>query len=413
MNLRHRFLSRSAMVNWQRCPRLGYLGQAYKGHGLSPKKKTSPLAIGTANHAGVEVLMKGLMNGSVAVDDAVDDALGVYRSETVTGLFGVSDRHIGFVRKEHEALIEASVRLYAAVRLPSIAEKYTIIEVEKEHTIALASHLSLMSRPDAVFEDKFSGDLDVFSLKNPGKFDSRKDKDATVDMQGLSESFAVAHDYPDHRVHGVMMEHIIVGKPKDVEVEDGTDDGDYPTQRTPLVRGWRRVPTSESSTLETEYAWKFKYPNPNYDPSKPAKTGNFPKTALSAKQGWSPIAGYELAGGVKQWVELLSSGLMIPKGSYPSAEIFEYPPPYIRRPEHIDEWVESTIEEQTEISENLEKLEAGETTLAKAFPKYSHACRYPTKCVFYDICWKGASPDDPRLYEPRTPHHSQETENEH
>lgn len=401
--INHRYLSRTAMTSWQRCPRKGYLGQVYGGRGISPKLKTSPLALGQSNHAGVEVLMKGLMHGVINVDFAVNTALGVYGTETERGLYGVPDRHVAFVRREHQALIEGAIRLYAAVRLPVVAEKYTILEVEEEHTIALTPSLTLISRPDAVFEDNFSGALDVFSLKNPGKFDFRKNKDATVDMQGLSESYAVAHDYPDHSVKGVMMEHIIVGKAKDVEVEDGTEDGGYPIQRSPLVRGWFNAATGE-------LAWKYMYDNPNYDPSKPAKTGNFKQTTLSAKKGWSPIAGYDLVGGVEEWIENLSSGLMIPVGSYAANEIFEYPPPYIRRQEHIDEWLESTIAEQTSISERLASLEAGTTTLAKAFPKYSHACVYPQRCEFYDVCWKGHSPNDQNVFEQRTPHHAQELE---
>lgn len=409
--MKHRYLSRSALVQWRRCPRLGYYTNVYGGMGVVSKTKSTALSIGTANHAGVQTLLTGLKNDDVDVDLAVAEALATYKEEIKPGLVTsrgrpIPERFVARVMRENQAIIEAAVRLFAAVRLPTIHEKYEILEVEAEHTIRLTPDLTLVSRPDAVFEHRFSGWLDVFSLKNPGAVDYRKVKDATVDMQGLSESFAVAYDYPDRHVNNVMMEHIVVGKEMSEEEEDGSgDDVDYPVRRTPLVRGWLR--TLPSGTYEV--AWRYEYENPNFDPAKPRKTGNFKNTRLSSKQGWSPVVAYDYPGGVTAWVRDLAAGLFIPKYQNPANEIFIYPPPYERRPAHIDRWLTQIIHEQTEISSKIEKVEAGIITLDQAFPMYEHSCYYPARCPFVDVCWKGRSIDDPALFEPRTPHHAQET----
>jgi len=131
-----------------------------------------------------------------------------------------------WLKEEMAALVEAMVRCWARRRWRGIHEAFTILEVEREgcwklaeepckfcaggklqfdstfdHSVKLTCpkcggsgvefELHFLSRHDALLHERSTGYLYLQSFKTTGSWDRRKELDAQVDMQGLSEAVDV------------------------------------------------------------------------------------------------------------------------------------------------------------------------------------------------------------------------------
>lgn len=120
-----------------------------------------------------------------------------------------------YLRKELAALVEGMVRTWARRRWRATLEQFEVLEVEREGEWRLAefrSHAGLtghsadgndcddycqhaevrfQSRHDALLLERSTSYLYLQSYKTTGKWDRRKEMDAQVDMQGLTEAVDV------------------------------------------------------------------------------------------------------------------------------------------------------------------------------------------------------------------------------
>jgi PD-(D/E)XK nuclease superfamily len=240
------YTDRSRIETYQRCPRLRWLEYHEAGTGLSPAKKSLPLAVGGSVHVGLQHLLLGA-GEDAAVVAALDDfstfksALALDIAEQSALATALDPRDAGFnaqltataaelgmspddpalgelltrqrnsaaefddwLYREQSALVEGMVRAYARRRLRPLLEEFEVLEVEREGQWLLSHRdddpdadcyegydLHFMSRPDALLRSRADNSLYILSFKTAASWDIRKERDAQHDMQGLSEGVEV------------------------------------------------------------------------------------------------------------------------------------------------------------------------------------------------------------------------------
>ena len=146
--------------------------------------------------------------------DAVDLSLMQVDTSQQTAV-AMADKAAGmddYLREELAAQVEAMVRAYARRRLRPLLEQFEVLEVEREGEWKLGEALLpedlvidgevcgveqvptpiiFMSRLDALLLERQTGYLYLQSYKTTGQWDRRREADAQVDMQGLSEAVDV------------------------------------------------------------------------------------------------------------------------------------------------------------------------------------------------------------------------------
>lgn len=140
---------------------------------------------------------------------------------TVTAPGSMCQSDADYLREELAALVEGMVRAYARRRWRLLLEQFEVLEVEQEGEWKLAEwggdkpaslqhetwnkfspqmqriigmpavELHFLSRHDALLLERSTGYLYLQSYKTTGAWDRRKEMDAQVDMQGLSEAVDV------------------------------------------------------------------------------------------------------------------------------------------------------------------------------------------------------------------------------
>jgi hypothetical protein len=122
-----------------------------------------------------------------------------------------------WLKEELSALVEGLIRCWARRRWQGVHESYDVLEVEHEGSWKLAEwsepvtlgfnldgspvvrdcELHFHSRPDALLLERSTGYLYLQSFKTTGAWDRRKELDAQVDMQGLSEAVDVERRFAE------------------------------------------------------------------------------------------------------------------------------------------------------------------------------------------------------------------------
>ncbi len=133
-----------------------------------------------------------------------------------------------WLKEEMAALVEGMVRCWARRRLESLLRDHIIIEVEQEGCWKLAEwgatvdydiervenpathELYFLSRHDALLLERATGYLYLQSFKTTGSWDRRKELDAQVDMQGLSEAVDVERRF--HEAWELIHKEILVAE---------------------------------------------------------------------------------------------------------------------------------------------------------------------------------------------------------
>jgi hypothetical protein len=383
--------SRSAILEYQRCPRSRYWRYHHGGTGITPTRRAIPLVVGGSVHLGLEGLLKG-----ASVEDAVNGALQSYSEEVEGRGFNLSElEDSGYVYQEQRALCEALIRVFAIHGLAELHQRYRVLSVEREINWEIAPGLTLMARCDGELEDRELEEPFILSFKTAAYYDRRKERDGGHDVQGLSEMAAFEAD-TGRRAMGVQMVYLIKGTR--TETYDGS--GIF-AQASHLIRPWMK-----EGAIRPEFAWKWKFQDVE---------GGWHTLGKS----WKRVPIWERMP-IKEWIEILSSGSIQPEaGDALSAGII-FPPPIYRREQEMKDWVEQIVEQEGHVREGIAYVEQCERDPSYAtgrrgmlnayFPQYRRSCDYPTACDFQAVCF-GPAGDDPvgtGLYQIRKPHHELE-----
>ena len=405
--------SRSAALEYQRCPRARYAQYMWGGHGVVPARAQVELVTGSAAHAGVG----GLLNGAT-----VDDAVGLAHAEfdrELAGqpLAGCEGEWWEYTVAEQKALAEGLTRLYAARALDRLLAEFEVESVEREIVMPLTPELGWQARADAGLRRRADRDPYVYSLKTANQWSDRKDEENRLDMQGVSELASVEH-LTGERVMGVKMEFLIKGR------RDRTkgDDGVWRTlQDSALVRPWRSM-----GPFETRWAWQGLYPCADpatckYHSKRPSAN---PHHSLSSKDGWERVPVWEHMP-MREWVRMLTSGEVQPEAGDPCDQWIVSPVPYYRNQDDVRRWRRQVTAQEARVFQGADAcnsiLTGGPGNLEEAcdvwFPQYKRSCVWPTACQYYDHDTTACTLVGETLEDPvgaglvrRRPHHLAERE---
>lgn len=386
-------------------------------------------------------LLKSLGYGEHTTDEQVSK-LAEMRERSINAF----DRYLF---EEQSALVEGLVRAYARRRLRPLLDQYEVLEVEREGEWLLSesgggradinfgegtTHFSpgfelwFMSRPDALLLERSSRNLYLLSFKTAASWDIRKDRDATRDMQGLSEGVEVekrlarwwelAHtisngwqsEWPKlqaegctpsmgaylaglkspPRILGIRYEYMLKGDriyDKELTAELGLD---ARTQRSPLTRAYMN-PGMVAGEESWNVSWQY------------LKEGGEQSNLYWKSWHGTPVFRYMKT---KQWVDRLEQTVetigeenramgWTSKGqatgflkSHPLDDLFIPPIVVYRNDDELRDWIEQVEAQERAVAEHVEQVRAAKDAAEKRhllnihFPQHRRACEYPSTCPF-------------------------------
>lgn len=336
----------------------------------------------------------------------------------------------------------------------------------------LCYSLRFMSRPDALLRSRAEDSLYILSFKTAASWDVRKAKDAEHDMQGLSEGVEVERrlaewwaqiretekaggdwdELPDMgnatfdylrslpappRILGIRMEFLLKGsrwKDKDLSAKVGFDAW---SQRSHLVRYYEAtsVPRSktEAAFAHGDRCWAWDFIKSDGTESH------------LAWQNWRSRPAWELAGGVRVWIDALDDAEMAMSAydsttgmepremgwksraqtmgytsQHPLDAAFIPPITIYRNSDELLDWVEQTEYAERRVAEGVAAVNAaadeGErrSLLNQHFPMSRQACQWPSSCFALGLCFGSdslrADPLSSELFKIRIPNHPVEAD---
>lgn len=430
--------SRSEIIAADTCKRLRLLGSLTGPTGLGsvgigwvPTASAIPLAKGSMIHLGLQRLLE-----SASVDEAVADATAEF-TKTVKdrGFSGVLEADQAYTYAEQKALGEVVIRLWAAKRLPLLLSQYEVLEIEREAPIVeLAPGIGFQSRPDGVLRNKQTGFLEVLSFKSASTWRKEQDETNENDVQGISETWAVAQKYGP--VASVLMEYLILGQQKGqgVSVKNTEDESEIwvpskgpKLQDSPLVRPWR--------VGEGKYAFKGKVAldgktftlGKYFDPAYGLKGKARAEMIASKGEFISPRVAIWEEMPLKEWCDKLLHQEVFPEWEDSLNGLF-IGKRYTRHAQELVEWQrEAAAQEYTILYgklllENLSKdpalgefykMDGEPSTIQEVLDEYfprsvsrkpCHS-QYGQRCQFYSACWLGEQLGASLKFTERKPNH--------
>lgn len=410
-----RYIDRSRILSYLRCPRERWLNYHFNGTGITSGQLRVPLGTGTHVHAGLEALLKG-----AGVESAVSLATSAYQAEADAALSAMSTHldHYDYTVEEQVALVEALVRVYAIKGLPALLADYEVIEVESEYEWPLAPGQIMMSRLDGLLRRRNDGGLYVLSFKtDTGARLDDKLPDAQLDLQGLTEPLAMLMTRGDVAA-GVKMEWLVKGSWKEEVRGNGLH-----YQDSYLVRPYRR----DLAVTGAEWAWQYYTPCPGIEHKILGGNGRLWTCKGDSRThglgpSWERVPVWRHMP-IKEWVDILAA--VPPEQGNPLGGVLYLPPPIMRRERDMYSAKRTITALERSIDERLAILAqhtAGTQPMIEAldvvFPAtgaYTNQCNHSFggTCQFYPVCHSA----DPALalaswgslgYQPRTPHHEPE-----
>jgi len=366
-----RYISRSQIETWRRCPRKGWITYGYGGRGLRTTNNYVPLVDGSAVHSGVaEILRTG------DTEKGVTAALDYYnRTVQNKNFVDVAVEYMEYTKAEQSALVEAMVRVWAYKEYPQIMAKYDVKLIEREVDNELFAGLDFLATADAVLREKTSRDVFVYSLKTMASYDVRAEKTYQCDLQGVTESVMVERKIK-HRVAGVRYCFLIKG-PRYRQKDQNEEPTGLWIQDTPLLVGWKRYTTNGVA-----YAHRYKIPN------------EYGAGYSTLGKGWIKFNVWEEPGlTIKHWVEMLwkeqiqpTSINVVKNSCHVPVERFKYPTEVAR----VLVQITADAKRIKYATETLQTVPGDRAKIDRLAPPYQHSCFYPGKCEFAEsVCHKG------------------------
>jgi hypothetical protein len=391
--------SRSRIVSYKNCPRLGYLTYDRAAppepctpgaKGLEPATISLPLANGIAVHEAFEWILKGEDPESVIRKVlATYDAMLTERG--VSGEDLVNPEHL---LAEQRWLIEGLIRAWCRVRLPALRAEYDFVAIEKELLWDVGSvkdgnggHQPLIDtvRCDVLARRKADGGLFYIEWKTTTSGGDDWAKQWEHNTQLLANTLAI-EEVLHERCEGVLIEGVL----KDRRAVDKSRTSQFYGQRI------------QQSYLCYGY--------------KHDVTGEFRTTYTQAK-GWQKVAAFqEPEMTCARWVNEIM-------GADDVQGLFAPLPPIRPNPEQLRRWRIQTLAEESERQAKLAFVNGPfasnadqQDALDVCFPQNDDHCfRYwGHPCGFEPLCFRAQVAEDPigsGLYRARVSHHAVPEEN--
>ncbi len=366
-----------------KCNMYGYLKYFHEGKGVELDRKTFELSVGSAVHVGCDALWQGK-----DIEDAVCLAHEEYAHDLAeSDMFGdVEATAAKEIQSYQLDVIEAILRIWAKRRLPILLKEFEFVQSETKTVVRMTDDLGMLAKPDAILKSRFDGRYVNWSLKTAKKYSLDKHPSALIDTGGLTEAIIAANAVGGNdlkKISGTAMEYLVVGEVADKEN----------VIFHPGVIGWRKL---NENNGQYEYAWRWTFENPDYDPFGPKSTYHNPKSrSLSAKEGWQRFRARDYPGGIKAWVEDLMEGKFTPTHQDPGVELVIAPTAYHRTEMAVTRFWKTMLYKFSRIFAMRQALNEGMVSIEEAFPMENTSClRYGKeyRCEMWQICHEGTDP---------------------
>lgn len=389
--------SRSQMLLGQTCAKKREFAYHWQGRGVESTLLSEDLALGTAVHAGLEVLLRdhyvldepeygGSWNDFV--NSGANEANQVMMEQFRRGLemqqaaitIDPQSETAQLLAEEQANLAYALVWTFGRRRLASLLERFEVVKVEPEICWLVGSildgvsvefvessyyqtHIVMMSRPDAILRSRSDGKLWTVSWKTAKRFDGGYVERFESDVQSLTEGLAVQAKYGEAPA-GTLYTYFLKG--------DKTFDPETGAKRytSPLVRPY----CNWTGVGEPQYRGAYKW----FD-----EMG----TEKRCGKGWERIdiwKSFEMP----EWLELLDSGAVHPEANRDwLGEAVVEPDPRPFNPEYAERWRQKAVQQEGDWIAILQG-----DRMATQDETGCHV--YNRKCTYYGVCWRGETIED-------------------
>jgi hypothetical protein len=420
--------SRSQVEDTQRCPRREFWAYRYptpgaKVPGLSPARPSVEMSIGTAVHAGCELLVEAgryiaaAPLNSVDLDTAI--AAGLVAFDAIWQPYiATTDPTIEqppwliYQLAESRAMIEALISLfyYAPTGLQLLLDNYEILDIEPEITVPFADWLEFSGRPDIVVRHKRTQQLYTIDLKTSKEWDDRAQAAADTDNQGISQAICARYKYNEDSAGEIRWVLLKGGKRKG-------DDGIY-RATSGLIRPYKNTKAmfydasayavSNFYTCVEEHEHRWAKSNHKINGKNACPGGKL----HSRGDDWQQVNLWEDGGiTVREWVAWLAEN-----ESEQLDRLVVVPVAFKREGAELVSWQRQVASREHRavcaahrITSALKGggpigtwLESPLVMLDYDFYQDRTSCSYPFQCTFYDVCHKGGAERllDPELFQP-------------
>lgn len=372
--------------------------------GIVLKARSVPLVTGSAVHEGIAHMLnvRETQQPFLSVNDAVKVGLSEYDKVLNDRGFGPgTDKNSGtqdWIIQEQKAICEALIRVAGQTIVPQLlASGHEILSVEAERMTWFGESIDhditfiLLTRADVELYDPQNRQLYVINWKTAKEFQERDQDKLSISRQTLGEPFALQQAYsrkdlfpelahlPDHAtVAGV--QYIVLVKGRQKYDENRGHDVTY----SHLTRAWTALDPVSGKML---YSWKYYH-------------GNSRRQVLTKGSGFFTFESY--GGGVQQWIEDLSKGLIIGGEGNPNPfeSVIAMPAMCYMHPQRLARWRSQVVYDETDwYIKQASGVPPSQHTEACGAGKW--------KCQFFRLCHENMSPDCGD-YEPRKANHETE-----
>ena len=399
--MRWRF-SRTHHNIYKECPKKYWLTFHEQGTGIVPVTMALGLSRGILAHSILAHTLTRVKDTDKLPEPSFltnlfNEETTAFREEAVSR--GLEQTDQGMVLEEanrQACLVESLVRSWVKIRLPYLHQRFTIVKVEDDFDLTLDpdGEIVLMSKADAVIQDRTSKEYSALEFKTTGTDRDEYFEGWRYDVQTLNHLMAIKQEF-GKTGSSVMMEFLYCGYKKRDAMSGST------IYYSPLIRG--HVKRGNPPIDSDEYAWGSEY---------------------ARRKGWSPFnvwqedfeAKPQHMTNAEYWVNhVLDVGTL--QESLFTREIY-------RNEEEMKQWVAGASQQQRRVMQGVQlmkALEGGQNALgfdrdyvmAAFFPaNLDSSCRtnkYFRECEFSKICY-GLITGDPLQagFMHRKPHHEAE-----
>lgn len=357
------YYDRSRVTTDWRCQRARYHGYEFEGKGVTSSGLALELYMGSAIHDGLSAIAHG-------VDiDAVASAAQQQVFQALMGDSNGEDETYTFAM-EQSSLVEGLLRGFYKAVWPRLLTTYPQILAVEQEMLYEHNNLSFMSKPDIVMQTADGDTVAYIEYKSTAskREDWINSWDTAVQLHSTIRAVEAT-----------------IGTKVDVVVVQG------------LFKGFRSYGRQNSVMC---YGY-FRSGNPPF---------SYPETRYEYASGFKRVPTWEMAGGVKKWVEDMPENIL--------ADQFPQTPPIFIKDDLIDAFFAQRAVREHEIKLANQMLAATDDVeiftaiLNTTYPQKFSECvpGWGKPCSFRQLCHGGGDHPLNHGYTWREPHHTPEAE---